>query len=53
MQTGSSETLFGWKSGKPIYIPVWDRNGGSVTMDFGHFYTLCQKGEGKAMDDYC
>ncbi len=25
MQTGSSETLIGWKSGKTTYVPLWDR----------------------------
>ncbi len=24
MQTGSSETLIGWKSGKTTYVPLWD-----------------------------
>ncbi len=25
MQTDSSETLIGWKSGQTTYIPLWDR----------------------------
>ncbi len=25
MQTGSSETLIGWKSGKTTFVPLWDR----------------------------
>jgi hypothetical protein len=25
MQTGLSKTLIGWKSGKTIYAPLWDR----------------------------
>ncbi len=25
MQTGSSETLIGWKCGKTTYVPLWDR----------------------------
>jgi hypothetical protein len=25
MQTGSSETLIGWKTRKTTYIPLWDR----------------------------
>jgi hypothetical protein len=25
MQTGSSETLIGWISGKTTYVPLWDR----------------------------
>ncbi len=34
MQTGSSETLIGWKSGQTIYVPVYmGPNGGSVAMD--------------------
>ena len=34
MQTGFSETLIGWKSGKTPYVPPWDSlDGGSVAMD--------------------
>ncbi len=29
MQTGSSEILIGWKSGKTTYVPLWDRMGGA------------------------
>jgi hypothetical protein len=29
MQTGSSKTLIGWKSGKTTYVPPWDRMGGA------------------------
>ncbi len=29
MQTGSSETHIGWKSGKTTYFPLWDRMEGS------------------------
>ncbi len=29
MQTGSSETLIGWTSGKTTYIPLWDRMEGA------------------------
>ncbi len=29
MQTGSSETLIGWKSGKTTYVPLWDRMEGA------------------------
>jgi hypothetical protein len=25
MQTGSSETLIGWKTGQTTYLPLWDR----------------------------
>ena len=25
MQTGSSETLIGWKYGKTTYVSLWDR----------------------------
>jgi hypothetical protein len=36
MQTGSSETLIGWKSRKTTYVPVWDRIcRESVAMDSG------------------
>jgi hypothetical protein len=29
MQTGSSETLIGWKSGKSTYVPLQDRMEGA------------------------
>jgi hypothetical protein len=29
MQSGSSETLIGWKYGKTIYVPLWDRMEGA------------------------
>jgi hypothetical protein len=29
MQTGTSETLIGWKSGKTTYFPLWDRMEGA------------------------
>ncbi len=29
MQTGSSGTLIGWKSGQTIFIPLWDRMEGA------------------------
>jgi hypothetical protein len=29
MQTGSSETLIGWKSGKTTNVPLWDRMEGA------------------------
>jgi hypothetical protein len=29
MQTGSSETFIGWKSGKTTYVPLWDRMEGA------------------------
>ncbi len=29
MQTGSSGTLVGWKSGKTTYVPLWDRMEGA------------------------
>jgi hypothetical protein len=35
MQTGSSDTFIGWKSGKTTYISLWDRMEGGVAMDSG------------------
>jgi hypothetical protein len=33
MQTGSSGTLIGWKSGQATYVPLYmGPNGGSVAM---------------------
>ncbi len=29
MQTGSSETLIGWKSGQTTFVPIWDRMEGA------------------------
>jgi hypothetical protein len=29
MQTGSSGTLIGWKSGKTTFVPLWDRMEGA------------------------
>jgi hypothetical protein len=29
MQTGFSETLIGWKSGKTIYVPQWNQMEGA------------------------
>jgi hypothetical protein len=29
MQTGSSSSLIGWKSGQTTYFPLWDRMEGS------------------------
>ncbi len=29
MQTGSSETLIGWKSGQTTFVPLWDRMEGA------------------------
>jgi hypothetical protein len=29
MQTGSSGTLIGWKSGQTTFVPLWDRMGGA------------------------
>jgi len=34
-QTGSSETLIGWKSGKTSCVPLWDR------IDGAWLWTLC------------
>jgi hypothetical protein len=29
MQTGSSGTLIGWKSGQTTFVPLWDRMEGA------------------------
>jgi hypothetical protein len=29
MQTGTSETLIGWKSGQTTFVPLWDQMEGS------------------------
>jgi hypothetical protein len=33
MQTGSSGTLIGWKSGQTTFVPLMGTNGGSVATD--------------------
>jgi hypothetical protein len=41
MQTGSSETLIGWKSGKTTYVPPWDRMEGAwlwILLMIRYFY---------------
>jgi hypothetical protein len=30
MQTGSSGTLIGWKSGQTTFVPLWDRMEGAL-----------------------
>jgi hypothetical protein len=35
MQTGSSGTLIGWKSGQTPFFPLWDR------MEGAWLWTLC------------
>jgi hypothetical protein len=38
MQTGSSGTLIGWKSGKTTFVPLWDRmdSVGTLYSDIMH-----------------
>jgi hypothetical protein len=42
MQTGSSETLIGWKSGKTTYVPLWDR------MEGTRLWTLMNSNTGRS-----
>ncbi len=37
MQTGSSGTLIGWKSGQTTFVPLWDR------MEGAWLRTLCSR----------
>ncbi len=42
MQTGSSGTLIGWKSGQTTFVPLWDWMEGAwlrTLKDFSHFDT--------------
>jgi hypothetical protein len=41
-QTGSSETLIGWNSGKNHLCPSMGPTGGSVAMDSGYSIQWCQ-----------
>ncbi len=43
MQTGSSETIIGWKSGQTTYVPLWDRMEGACLWTL----LLCQNEIGK------
>ncbi len=48
MQTGSAETLIGWKSRKTTYVPVWDRIcRESVAIDSGRDMKCIQRWETK------
>jgi hypothetical protein len=40
MQTGSSGTLIGWKSGQTTFVPLWDR------MEGAWLWTLAEKAGG-------
>jgi hypothetical protein len=43
MQTGSSGTLIGWKSGQTTFVPLWDRLEGSwlwALYGWGHVFCL-------------
>ncbi len=35
MQTGSSETLIGWKSGQTTFVPLWDQTEGAWLWTWG------------------
>jgi hypothetical protein len=35
MQTGSSGTLIGWKSGQTTFVPLWDRMEGAWLRTLG------------------
>ncbi len=37
MQTGSSGTLIGWKSGPTTYVPLWDQMEGAWLWTLGGF----------------
>jgi hypothetical protein len=45
MQTGSSETLIGWKSGKTTYVPLWDRMEGAWQWTLGHILDTVESEE--------
>jgi hypothetical protein len=47
MQTGSSGTLIGWKSGQTTYFPLWDRMEGARlwTLGVSHEDSLFIDGE--------
>jgi hypothetical protein len=46
MQTGSSGTLIGWKSGQTTFVPLWDRmeggggGGNGLRADFSIMYGM-------------
>ncbi len=49
--TGSSETLIGWKSGKNTYVPLWDRMEGAWLWTLG--YILYVKTRGSEYNQLC
>ncbi len=40
MQTGSSGTLIGWKSGQTTFVPLWDRMEGAWLRTL-HIHSAC------------
>ncbi len=40
MQTGSSGTLIGWKSGQTTYVPLWHRMEGAWLWTLGYIVTM-------------
>jgi hypothetical protein len=45
MQTGSSGTLIGWKSGQTTFVPLWNQmepNEGNVAMEMDSEVRLCE-----------
>jgi hypothetical protein len=43
MQTGSSGTLIGWKSGQTTFVPLWDRMEGAWLRT--QFMSYCLRGK--------
>jgi hypothetical protein len=41
MQTGSSGTLIGWKSGQTTFVPLWDRMEGERGYGLGPEASKC------------
>ncbi len=52
MQTGSSWTLIGWKSGQTTFVPLWDWMGGAWlrTLDKPFQCEVCRKSFSKQLD---
>ncbi len=50
MQTGSSGTLIGWKSGQTTYFPLWDRMEGAWLWTQKTFVPITSKNSASVLE---
>jgi hypothetical protein len=53
LQTGSSETLIGWKSGQTPYVPLWDRMEGACLWTLGDFQPILRLSQASQAASTC